>query len=793
MSINDDATVILKQIKQGLNQGIQVKDLGEMSDKLKQQVQTKGLTQELLISAYSLMGIATTLIQHKTPYYVQILGALVLNTNTIAEMRTGEGKTLTALLPLYANALNGKGAHLITDNAYLAERDANEARPVFQALNMTVGYNSDKVKDTGEKQIAYNSDVTYLTGSELGFDYLKDNLGDLSHEKVQRGFNYVLIDEADSILLDNAQNPLIISGGDQKVKTDYLNANLFVRAIKSEKNGVKKYVKIEKDKHQVILTKDGIKFMKRWYGEDVFVRQRDTLHYVNNALAANFLYQKGVDYLIKKDEKENIDVIELINDHTGRIINGQQYSDGMHQAIEAKEHVLIHLPKQTDASITYQSLFQLYPKVAGMTGTAKSDAKELDAIYNLKVYQVPTNRPVQRIDLPGKYFRYIDDKYKEVIKDAKQYHAKGLPLLVGTASVESSEKLSQLFTKAGLEHTVLNANHPDKEAEIVKNAGQRGAITIATNMAGRGTDIKISEEIKRLGGLVVLGTEHHESKRIDDQLRGRAGRQGDPGITQFYASLDDEICTKLKDVRLKHAKRRYMDHHEMLPGKKMFKLFEHIQKQLGLQQFENRKSSLIYEATLGREREMIYQQRRVLEQNDGLTLFSRWLSDVIVNWVDDQHGVSIEELVDLANSDFIPRYSRIEAKISKIGINNKMDLEQRLYDVIMDTLMSKRQIMGDQLSDKITNWLLSIIDYYWKRELSYLVDLKQMIVYQGYANINPYIEYQRQASESYDAMCMKIKRRAVQVITQSELVNLKLTVNERTVQTYAGRQIAIAR
>lgn len=768
--LTEQANQIHNMTMKMLDNGLKVNQLASKSNILKRHVKDEGLTQDLLMQAYALMGVATTLIQGKTPYIVQIVGALALNTSTITEMRTGEGKTLTALMPLYANTLSGQGAHLVTANPYLAKRDADEARPVFKALDMTVGYNSEKVKDEVAKKAAYDCDITYVTGSQLGFDYLQDNLVQPGHLVTQRGLHYVLIDEADATLLDNAQTPLIISGSDINVKTNYQEADLFADLVGKDP---RKYIKIKRDKKRVLLTQKGIEFAREFYGEDIFQSRRDILHYVSNALTAHFIYEKDVDYTVKWDNQLKSMGVELIDTHTGRINDGQRFNDGMHQALEAKENLIIHLPKQTNASITYQSLFSLYDKVAGMTGTAKTDAKELDAIYNLKVFKVPTNKPVQRKDLPDKLFVYEDDKFKQILKDAKAYHQQGLPLLIVTASVVNSEKLSKMFDEAGLEHETLNANNPEYEAKIVAKAGHEGAITIATNMAGRGTDIKVDKACLAKGGLVVLGAEHHDSIRVDDQLKGRAGRQGQPGITQFYGSFEDAIFEHGKFPDIKVVKKHLKNHHEQLANKYYQKFFTRAQAKLSLASFESKKNDLVYDAIIGQEREVIYAQRRKLWDVDyAYCEFKHWIRDLIDEWFKNHAWMSLPRLIKEINQDLIPNYTNSKILVMLDEVHSHDEAKQQVLDLLFNDLQQKHDSI-DGFDGTVRLWILKTLDYYWKHELSYLEDLKRMIIYQGYKQANPYVAYQQEATRSYDVMMQNVKVNTLRIIMQSSMIRVK--------------------
>ncbi|MCT7759083.1 MAG: preprotein translocase subunit SecA, partial [Lactobacillus gasseri] len=480
------------------------------------------------------------------PFRVQIIGGIALHYGNIAEMMTGEGKTLTATLPVYLNALTGKGVHVVTVNEYLSSRDESEMGQLYKWLGLTVGLNLNSMS-ADEKRDAYNCDVTYSTNSELGFDYLRDNMVVYKDQMVQRPLNYAIIDEVDSILIDEARTPLIISGQAEQANSEYIRADRFVKTLTEDKSDDDADddedhgdYKIDWPTKTINLTNQGIKKACEHFGlKNLYdIDNQVLVHHIDQALRANYIMLKDIDYVVQNGE------VMIVDSFTGRVMEGRRYSDGLHQAIEAKEGVKIQEESKTQATITYQNFFRMYKKLAGMTGTAKTEEEEFREIYNMEVITIPTNRPIARKDLPDILYPTLDSKFEAVVKEIKERHAKGQPVLVGTVAIESSERLSKMLDQAGIPHAVLNAKNHAKEAEIIMNAGQRGAVTIATNMAGRGTDIKLGPGVKELGGLAVIGTERHESRRIDNQLRGRSGRQGDPGVTRFYLSLEDDLMKR---------------------------------------------------------------------------------------------------------------------------------------------------------------------------------------------------------------------------------------------------------
>ena len=521
------------------------------------------------------------------PFRVQIIGGIVLHEGNIAEMKTGEGKTLTATMPVYLNALTGKGVHVVTVNEYLSTRDATEMGELYNWLGLSVGLNLNS-KNSDEKREAYNCDITYSTNSELGFDYLRDNMVVYKEQMVQRPLNFAIVDEVDSILIDEARTPLIISGGAEKTTGLYIRADRFVKTLKADTD-----YKIDWPTKTISLTESGIRKAEKNFGLDNLYDTENTAltHHIDQALRANYIMLKDIDYMVSNGE------VLIVDQFTGRAMEGRRYSDGLHQAIEAKEGVQIQDENKTMANITYQNFFRMYTKLAGMTGTAKTEQEEFREIYNMEVISVPTNKPVIRVDSPDVLYPTLDAKFNAVVDDIKKRHKKGQPILVGTVAIESSERLSKQLDDEKIPHTVLNAKNHFKEAEIIMNAGQRGAVTIATNMAGRGTDIKLGPGVTELGGLAVIGTERHESRRIDNQLRGRSGRQGDPGSTQFYLSLEDDLMKRFGSERIKAMLDRFKvaDDDQVIQSRMISRQVESAQKRVEGNNYDTRKNTLQYD------------------------------------------------------------------------------------------------------------------------------------------------------------------------------------------------------
>ena len=577
-------------------------ELKAQTPKFKERYQNGETLDDLLPEAFAVAREGAKRVLGLYPYHVQILGGIVLHEGNIAEMKTGEGKTLTATMPVYLNALSGKGVHVVTVNEYLSERDATEMGELYKWLGLTVGLNVSS-KSPEEKREAYNADITYSTNSELGFDYLRDNMVVYKEDMVQRPLNYVIVDEVDSILIDEARTPLIISGQATGSTSLYVRTDRFAKTLTEDED-----YNIDLESKTVSLTEEGIQKAEKYFGlTNLFDPDNTALnHHLDNALRANYIMLRDKDYVVQKGE------VLIVDQFTGRVMDGRRYSDGLHQAIEAKEHVEIQEETKTMANITYQNFFRMYSKLAGMTGTAKTEEEEFREIYNMQVITIPTNKPVIRDDRPDLLYPTLKSKFNAVADDIERRHKAGQPVLVGTVAVETSEYLSQLLDKRGIPHAVLNAKNHAKEAEIVANAGQRGAVTIATNMAGRGTDIKLGPGVRDLGGLAVIGTERHESRRIDNQLRGRSGRQGDPGLSQFYLSLEDDLMLRFGSEKIKDLleSMKVADDEAVIQSKMITKQVESAQKRVEGNNYDTRKQVLQYDDVMRAQREVIYKQRQ---------------------------------------------------------------------------------------------------------------------------------------------------------------------------------------
>src|SRR5690625_4086664 len=601
-------------------------DLKQKTEEFKERFNQGESIDDLLVEAYAVVREASKRVLNMRPFYVQIVGAIALHEGNIAEMKTGEGKTLASTMPAYLNALTGQGVHVITVNEYLADRDAEEMGELYEFLGLTVGLNGNGLSKE-EKREAYECDITYGTNNEFGFDYLRDNMVLYKEQMVQRPLNFAIIDEVDSILIDEARTPLIISGSAQKSISSYQRANSFVKTLKQEGD----YTYDVKTKG-VQLTEEGINKAERYFGiENLFDLDHVSLtHHINQALRANVSMHRDTDYVIEEGE------VVIVDQFTGRLMKGRRYSDGLHQAIEAKEGMKIQNESMTLASITFQNFFRMYNKLAGMTGTAKTEEEEFRNIYNMDVIAIPTNKPIVRDDRADMIYKTMEGKFKAVVDNIKERNEAGQPVLVGTVAVETSEVISQLLKKAGVKHDVLNAKNHYREAEIIENAGQKGSVTIATNMAGRGTDIKLGEGVIDLGGLAVLGTERHESRRIDNQLRGRAGRQGDPGVTQFYLSMEDELMRRFGSDNMKAMMERLgMDDTQPIESKMVSRAVESAQKRVEGNNFDARKQILSYDDVLRQQREVIYKQRfEVIDSENLRGIIEQMIQSTVENAVD---------------------------------------------------------------------------------------------------------------------------------------------------------------
>ena len=697
------------------------------------------------------------------PFHVQILGGIALHKGNIAEMMTGEGKTLTATMPVYLNALTGKGVHVVTVNEYLSSRDETEMGQLYRWLGLTTGLNISTMSSE-EKRAAYACDVTYSTNSELGFDYLRDNMVVYKEQMVQRPLNYAILDEVDSILIDEARTPLIISGEAEQANADYIRADRFVKKLVEDKSDDDADddedhgdYKIDWPTKTISLTRTGIQKACDHFGlKNLYdVENQKLVHHIDQALRANYIMLKDIDYVVQDGE------VLIVDSFTGRVMEGRRYSDGLHQAIEAKEGVKIQEESQTQATITYQNYFRMYKKLAGMTGTAKTEEEEFREIYNMEVITIPTNRPVIRQDMPDLLYPTLDSKFNAVVKEIKERHAKGQPILVGTVSIESSERLSKMLNQEHIPHAVLNAKNHAKEAAIIMNAGQRGAVTIATNMAGRGTDIKLGPGVKELGGLAVIGTERHESSRIDNQLRGRSGRQGDPGYTRFYLSLEDDLMKRFGGDRVKDFLDRLSDNDDdkVIESRLITRQVESAQKRVEGNNYDTRKQTLQYDDVMRIQREIIYGERmQVIDEQKSLkSVLMPMIHRTIDHQIDmftqgDRKTWRLDSLRDfivscLADEDYVD--DQIDFKTF-----TPQELKQQLYDLAEENYQEKEAALADpeQMLEFEKVVILRVVDEHWTNHIDAMDQLRQSIGLRGYGQLNPLVEYQDSGYNMFEEM-----------------------------------------
>ena len=713
------------------------------------------------------------------PFRVQIIGGIALHYGNIAEMMTGEGKTLTATLPVYLNALTGKGVHVVTVNEYLSSRDESEMGQLYKWLGLTVGLNLNSMS-ADEKRDAYNCDVTYSTNSELGFDYLRDNMVVYKDQMVQRPLNYAIIDEVDSILIDEARTPLIISGQAEQANSEYISADRFVKTLTEDKSDDDADddedhgdYKIDWPTKTINLTNQGIKKACEHFGlRNLYdIDNQVLVHHIDQALRANYIMLKDIDYVVQNGE------VMIVDSFTGRVMEGRRYSDGLHQAIEAKEGVKIQEESKTQATITYQNFFRMYKKLAGMTGTAKTEEEEFREIYNMEVITIPTNRPIARKDLPDILYPTLDSKFEAVVKEIKERHAKGKPVLVGTVAIESSERLSKMLDQAGIPHAVLNAKNHAKEAEIIMNAGQRGAVTIATNMAGRGTDIKLGPGVKELGGLAVIGTERHESRRIDNQLRGRSGRQGDPGVTRFYLSLEDDLMKRFGGDRVKLFLDRISDNDDdkVIESRMITKQVESAQKRVEGNNYDTRKQTLQYDDVMRTQREIIYGERmQVISEEKSLKPV---LMPMIKRTIDHQVDMYTQgDKKDWRNDqlrDFISSAITDEETTKKLNIKHLSaeELKKRLYKIAEDNYAEKEKQLADpeQMLEFEKVVILRVVDERWTDHIDAMDQLRQSISLRGYGQLNPLVEYQEAGYRMFEEMISDIEFDATRLFMKAQI------------------------
>ncbi|HCY0688200.1 TPA: preprotein translocase subunit SecA [Staphylococcus aureus] len=716
---------------------------------------------KILPEAYALVREGSKRVFNMTPYKVQIMGGIAIHKGDIAEMRTGEGKTLTATMPTYLNALAGRGVHVITVNEYLSSVQSEEMAELYNFLGLTVALNLNS-KTTEEKREAYAQDITYSTNNELGFDYLRDNMVNYSEDRVMRPLHFAIIDEVDSILIDEARTPLIISGEAEKSTSLYTQANVFAKMLKQDED----YKYDEKTK-SVHLTEQGADKAERMFKvENLYdVQNVDVISHINTALRAHVTLQRDVDYMVVDGE------VLIVDQFTGRTMPGRRFSEGLHQAIEAKEGVQIQNESKTMASITFQNYFRMYNKLAGMTGTAKTEEEEFRNIYNMTVTQIPTNKPVQRNDKSDLIYISQKGKFDAVVEDVVEKHKAGQPVLLGTVAVETSEYISNLLKKRGIRHDVLNAKNHEREAEIVAGAGQKGAVTIATNMAGRGTDIKLGEGVEELGGLAVIGTERHESRRIDDQLRGRSGRQGDKGDSRFYLSLQDELMIRFGSERLqKMMSRLGLDDSTPIESKMVSRAVESAQKRVEGNNFDARKRILEYDEVLRKQREIIYNERNsIIDEEDSSQVVDAMLRSTLqrsinyyINTADDEP--EYQPFIDYINDIFLQ-----EGDITEDDIKGKdaEDIFEVVWAKIEAAYQSQKDILEEQMNEFERMILLRSIDSHWTDHIDTMDQLRQGIHLRSYAQQNPLRDYQNEGHELFDIMMQNIEEDTCKFILKS--------------------------
>ena len=740
--------------------------LKDCTNKLKKRLEKGETLDDILPDAFAVAREAAYRVIGEKPFYVQVLGALAIHYGNISEMKTGEGKTLTCVLPAYLNALTGKGVHVVTVNEYLATRDAKWMGQIYEFLGLTVAVNLREMSPK-EKKEAYNCDILYSTNNELGFDYLRDNMVVTKEDRVQRPLNFAIIDEVDSVLIDEARTPLRISGGAMKSANLYKDTDRYVKTLKENED----YTIDEKTK-DITLTDEGTMKGERYFKVSNLydIEHSALVHHINQALKANYTMHNDVDYVVQDGR------IVIVDQFTGRLMPGRAFSDGLHQAIEAKENVEVQEETKTLATITFQNYFRMYEKLSGMTGTAKTEEEEFRNIYNMFVIQIPTNLPVIREDKSDLIYSTKEEKYKAIINEIKERHATGQPILVGTIAIETSEIISNLLKKAKIKHEVLNAKNHEREAEIIKKAGEKGSVTIATNMAGRGTDIKLGEGVKELGGLCVIGTERHESRRIDNQLRGRSGRQGDPGCSQFFVSFEDDLMVRFGTDRFKTIlEMAGLNSERNLRSRTITRSVETAQKRVEGNNFDARKHLLQYDDVMGKHREIMYARRNEILDNDNI--HERVIDtinehiDMMVRRHTNEHGVITEqdssEIVEYVNENLLKNSN---LKLSEI-LNKEI---HEIIDVIEDKVIKDYENKIKELPEEIINDFekaisLQVIDNYWMEHINTMDHLREGVSLRGYANEDPLQAYIREGFELFDRMLDNIGKDITLYLLKAEI------------------------
>jgi len=741
-------------------------ELREKTDIFKKRLSDGETLDDILPEAFAVVREASTRVLGMTPYYVQLLGAIALHEGNISEMKTGEGKTLVATMPLFLNALEGKGVHLVTVNEYLAARDAETMGELFNFLGLSVGLNVAGMSHD-DKQEAYRADITYGTNNELGFDYLRDNMVIYEEEMVQRGLNFAIVDEVDSVLIDEARTPLIISGAAEKSTVLYTQANQFVRLLKEEEDYT-----IDLKTKSAQLTEEGITKAEKFFKVgNLFDNKNIQLnHHVHQALKAHAIMFLDTDYVVKDGE------IVIVDQFTGRLMSGRRYSEGLHQAIEAKEGMEIQSESKTLATITFQNYFRMYNKLSGMTGTAKTEEEEFQSIYNMDVIVIPTNQSIVRDDKPDLIYKTMNGKFTAVVNEINRAHQTGQPVLVGTVAVETSEHISKLLKKKGIPHNVLNAKNHAREAEIIENAGQAGVVTIATNMAGRGTDIKLGEGVKELGGLYIIGTERHESRRIDNQLRGRSGRQGDAGVSQFYLSMEDELMRRFGSERMQVMMDRLgMADDQPIESKLVSRSVESAQKRVEGNNFDARKQLLQFDDVMRQQREIIYKQRsEVLKSEDIHDEVKDMMQTVIerhtqAHTPDDEveEDWNLKAIVDYVNNTLVDQSIVTESELKGKDPEEMVEL---IHGRAVEALDAREQeFTPEQMSEFERTIMLRAVDMKWMDHIDAMEQLRTGIHLRAYGQIDPFREYQLEGFQMFEDMVVSIEEEVMTYIMRAQV------------------------
>ena len=753
-----DKIELLKDEYSNLSDG----DLKNKTTIFKERLNAGETLEDILVEAFATAREAAKRTIGEYPFYVQLLGGIAIHYGNIAEMKTGEGKTLTTVLPAYLNSLTGKGVHVITVNEYLTLRNAEWMGKVFEFLGVTVGVNLRELTPS-EKKKEYDKDILYTTNNELGFDYLRDNMVVKKENRVQRGLNFAILDEVDSILIDEARTPLIISGGHMESKNLYNSADIFVKTLIKEQD----YTIDEKTK-SVSLSEEGSDKACKYFKLDNLYDISNTalVHHIDQALKANYAMQRDVDYVVQDNE------VIIVDQFTGRLMKGRAFSEGLHQAIEAKERVKIQDETKTLATITFQNLFRMYNKLSGMTGTAKTEEEEFRNIYNMFVIQIPTNREVIREDLADLVFATKKAKFNAIVDEIEKRHKMGQPILVGTIAIETSELVSKMLDKKGIKHEVLNAKNHAREAEIIAKAGEKNSVTIATNMAGRGTDIKLGDGVRELGGLCVIGTERHESRRIDNQLRGRAGRQGDPGVSQFFVSLEDELMVRFGTDRIKALMQSAGFDEQAIRSKIFTSSIEGAQKRVEGNNFDIRKQLLQYDNVMNEHREIIYRKRNeILDQEsiheNVLNSFKDYINNIVIKYLNSEEETRYEELTDYINKNLLKTK---KIKLSQIENKTIEDATEIIYELLNEDYEEKIKEMPWELVNEFEKAIaLRVIDTNWMNHINNMEHLKEGIGLRGYANEDPLQAYIKEGYQIFDNMMAKISEEISMFLLRAEV------------------------